>query len=154
MSDIPVSVWQLVRDEEGHDVVLLRDEQGRVLPILIGVCEAAAIWVVLAAEQAKPFVRRPWSHDLMRDMIEQLGARLDRVVIDGFINDHFLATLHLMHREGEVVVDVRPSDAIALLLRVSAPLFVNNEVWDELSVLPEQDGDEGEDLPDFGGELP
>ncbi len=56
MADIPVEVWQLVRDEEkNHDVLLLRDERGRLLPIQIGMCEAAAIWVRLApSELAAP----------------------------------------------------------------------------------------------------
>ena len=152
MSDILVEVWQLARDEDGHDVLLLRDDRGRVLPILIGVCEAAAIWVALAPDQARPFVRRPWSHDLLLNMIEQLGAHLDRVVIDGFVNDVFLATLHLTHGEGEFVVDVRPSDGIALLLRAAAPLYVNNEVMDDEAAFPEN-GDEGEDATDNGDEL-
>ena len=150
MSDILVDICQLTRDEDGHDFVLLRDKRGRVLSLPVGVCEASAIWVALATEQARPFVRRPWSHDLLRNMIERLGARLERVVIDGYVNDIFLATLHLTHGAEEVVVDVRPCDGIALLLRGAAPLYVNNEVMDEEAVFPEP-GDEGEDLPDFGG---
>jgi len=139
MTDIPVEIWQLVRDEEGKDakyVLLLRDERGRFLQILIGVCEAAAIWVRLEPEQAVPYLRRPWSHDLMQSLLERLGASLERVVIDNFTDDTFYATLHLQYRERELVVDARPSDAIALALRLFAPILVNDEVMDEESIPP------------------
>lgn len=148
MSDTPVEVWQLARDEDGRDVVLLRDDQGRVLPIIIDVCTAAAIWVAISPDLAKPYVRRPWSHDLMQAMLHRLGARIERGVIDGYLNGAFLATLHLHYRGEELVVDARPSDTIALLLRESAPLFVNDEVMLEeaFSVGDDEEGD----LPDFG----
>ena len=152
MTDIPVEIVQLMRDELDHDVILLRDAQGRFLPIQIGVCEAAAIWVRLTPEQATPYARRPWSHDLMHALLERLGAQLDRVVIDGFTKDTFYATLHIRYREQELVVDARPSDAIALSLRMPAPIFVNTEVMDEMGIVPEADAEEhGED--DWG-ELP
>lgn len=143
MADTLVEVWQLVRDEEDHDVLLLRDEQGRLLPIRIGVCEAAAIWVRLAPEKAAPFLRRPWSHDLIHAMLDRLGAELNRVVIDDFNKDTFYATLHLRQHGKELVVDARPSDAIALLLRMNAPLLVNSEVMDEQAFHPEMGDDEG-----------
>jgi len=145
VADIPVEIWQLVRDEESKDVkdvVLLRDEQGRFLPIVIGVCEAAAIWVRLAPEAAAPYLRRPWSHDLMQTMIERLGARLVRVVIDNFARETFYATLHLEYHGQELVVDARPSDAIALALRLYAPLLVHDEVMDEAAITAESDDEE------------
>lgn len=149
MADVPVEVWQIVRDEEGRDVVLLREEQGRVLPIVIGVCEAAAIWVRLSPEVATPYLRRPWSHDLMQAMLERLGAKLERVVIDDFANSTFFATLHLQFRDREMVVDARPSDAIALLLRMRAPLLVNEEVLQETAFFPSAETSEDDlDFPD------
>ncbi len=153
MADIPVEVWQLLRDEEEHDVVILRDAQERLLPIAIGVCEAAAIWVKLAPEVAAPYLRRPWSHDLMQALLERRGAQLERVVIDGFTNGTFYATLHLRFRDEELVIDSRPSDAIALMLRMNAPLLVNTEVMEEagfgLDEMPDEP-DEGPDLWDEG----
>lgn len=143
MSDIPVEVWQLARDEDGRDVVLLRDEQGRVLPIVIDICTAASIWVAISPDISKPYIRRPWSHDLMQAMLDRLGAEVERGVIDGYLNGAFLATLHLRYRGEELVVDARPSDTISLLLRKSAPLFVNDEVMDEES-LSVDDGDDDE----------
>ena len=138
MADVPVEIWQVVRDDEGHDVVLLRDAQGRLLPIAIGICEAAAIWVRLAPDLAAPFVRRPWSHDLMHALLERLGAQLERVVIDDYstTSDIFFATLHVRYRGEELVIDARPSDAIALVLRMPAPLFVRDDVMNDASILP------------------
>ncbi len=161
--DIPVEVWQIASDENGHEVVLLRDERGRVLPIVIGFCEAAAIWVRLETERSQPYIRRPWSHDLIQHMLERLGAELERVVIDDFTNNTFFATLHLRYRGRELVVDSRPSDALALVLRMPAPVLVSAEVMDAESKLPDSDQleqhlDFGEDLPDegldFGEDLP
>jgi len=149
MADIPVEIWQLVRDEEGKevkDVVVLRDEHGRFLLIVIGVCEAAAIWVRLEPELATQYLRRPWSHDLMQSLLERLGAKLERVVIDNFTNDTFFATLHLQYRDQELVVDARPSDAIALALRTFTPILVNDEVMDEASIPP--GGNEGTEPPE------
>jgi bifunctional DNase/RNase len=147
VADIPVEIWQLLRDEEEHDVVILRDEEERLLPIAIGVCEAAAIWVKLAPELAAPYLRRPWSHDLMQAMLERLGAKLERVVIDGFTGGTFYATLHLRYREAELVVDSRPSDAIALVLRMPAPLFVNDEVMAEAGFRFDETQDDSDDGP-------
>jgi bifunctional DNase/RNase len=151
VADIRVDVWQVVRDEEGNDVILLRDEQGRVLPIQIGPCEAAAIWVALSPELAASYVRRPWSHDLIHAMLERMGASLERVVIDNFDRGIFFATLHIMYQGQEVIVDARPSDSIALVLRMPAPVFVNDEVMEMAAMHPEdQDSDDGElweDMP-------
>ncbi len=142
MSVIPVEIWQIMRDEEGHDVVFLRDDQGRLLPIIIGSCEAAAIWVRLAPELAAPFVRRPWTHDFMVSMLERLSATLERVVIDNVVNGTYYATLHLQYRDAEIVVDARPSDAIALVLRMPAALGVEDEVMRQKSFLPGSEGPE------------
>jgi len=150
MADLPVEIWQLVKDED-KDVVLLRDERGRFLPIVIGVCEAAAIWVRLQPDQAAPFLRRPWSHDLMQSLLERLGAKLERVVIDNFANDTFFATLHIQHRDKELVVDARPSDAIALALRLFSPILVNDEVMDETSI-PPGSGEPHEGPEPWGGQ--
>ncbi len=152
MADIPVEIWDLVRDEQERDIVLLRDERGRLLPIVIGVCEAMAIWVRLKPEKSGALVRRPLGHDLMQAMLERMGARLERVVIDGLVDGTFFATLHLFRGEDEIVADARPSDAIALLLRMTAPLFVNDEVMEEASIKPE----DGEEPPEIGpwDELP
>ena len=153
MTEIPVEIWHLARDEQGHDTILLRDEQGRLLPILIGACEAAAIWVALSPEAARPYVRRPWSHDLVLHLIERLTARLTRAVIDGYSNQTYLATLYLQHEQDEVIIDARPSDVMALLLRAAAPLYITTEIMDEHAFFPGQIEGDDDDLPDMGGGL-
>jgi bifunctional DNase/RNase len=137
MADLPVEIWELVHDEQERDTVLLRDERGRLLPIVIGPCEATAIYVCLKNGRASAYVRRPSSHDLIQNLIERLDAHLERVVIDGLVNETFYATLHLVTDDSEFVVDARPSDAIAVLLRMAAPLFVNAEVMEEAGINPD-----------------
>lgn len=157
MANIPVEIWHLVRDESDppHDVVLLRDAAGRILPIVIGICEAAAIWVRLEPEKSARLLRRPWTHDLMQMVLERLGGMLERVVIDDLANGTFFATLHINRQGREVVVDARPSDAIALLLRAPAILEINEEVMNQAAINPEG-GEQGENDEgnDYWEELP
>jgi len=126
--EVQVEVWQLGQDEEGRDVVLLRDTQDRHLPIWIGRCEAAAIWMKLRQEEARDIVRRPMTHDLLAAVLERLGARLERVVIDDYWKGTYYSRLLFAVDGNEMSVDSRPSDAIALALRCGSPIFVNERV--------------------------
>ena len=103
----------------------------RELPIWIGPFEAQAI--VLEIRGASP--TRPLTHDLMKSLVERLGARLDHVVIDEMRDDTYFAKLHLEAAGGRVViVDARPSDAIALALRLHGPLLVSEELFAKAAV--------------------
>jgi bifunctional DNase/RNase len=106
-------------------IVILKDESGEsVLPIWVGIFEANAIATQLE-EIASP---RPMTHDLLRSMIETLGAEVRRVVITDLKDNTFFAVIQL-ERAGETLsVDARPSDAMALALRVKAPIFVERQV--------------------------
>ena len=109
-----------------HDpVVILKDMEGkRYLPILIGPFEATAI--ALALEGAA--VPRPLSHDLMRKMLESLNAKLEQIVIHDIKDSTFFAKL-IVRTNGEVQeIDARPSDGIALALRIQAPIFVSDKI--------------------------
>lgn len=107
-------------------IVLLKDQEGEeVLPIWVGPAEATAIGMAL--EGANP--PRPMTHDLLDDTIEVLGARTLSVVISDLRDNTFYAKVHLLRGEGEVTVDARPSDAIALALRAECPVFVDNELF-------------------------
>lgn len=99
--------------------VLLSDGD-RKLPIMIGMAEATAISLPL--EGAKP--DRPLTHDLLKNMMERFGATLERVVIDDLWSRTYYAKLHLKAGKSEFQIDARPSDAIALALRVEAPIYV------------------------------
>jgi bifunctional DNase/RNase len=109
-------------------IVLLRDaDNQRVLPIWVGPVEANAI--ALQMENISP--PRPMTHDLLRNLLTELGATLRRVVISDLRESTFFAYLEI-DRGGEVLlVDARPSDAIALSLRLHAPVFVNPKVLDQ-----------------------
>ena len=102
----------------------------RELPIWIGPFEAQAI--VLEIRGAAP--SRPLTHDLMKSLVERLGAKLERVVIDEMRDDTYFAKLHLEAPGGRtVIVDARPSDAIALALRLRGPLLVSEELFAKAS---------------------
>jgi bifunctional DNase/RNase len=109
-------------------IVILRDaENQRVLPIWVGPVEANAI--ALQIENIAP--PRPMTHDLLRNLVADLGATLVRVIIADLRDNTFFAYLEL-HRGGEVqLLDARPSDAIALAIRAKAPVFVDTKVLDQ-----------------------
>jgi bifunctional DNase/RNase len=106
-------------------IIILRDEEDkRSLPIWVGIFEANAI----ALELEKIPTPRPMTHDLIKNILETIEARLLKIVVTDLRENTFFAELHLQMGEGEYTVDSRPSDAIALALRVAAPIFVNEEV--------------------------
>jgi uncharacterized protein len=106
-------------DESGAHFVLLEDLSGkRSLQILIGDEEARAIMFEMHGIKAE----RPMTHDLLRNVIEKTGNRVDRVVITGLHNEVYYADIYLDH--GQPRLDSRPSDAIALAMGVGAPIFV------------------------------
>jgi bifunctional DNase/RNase len=108
-------------------IIVLRDEDGqKVLPIWVGVFEANAIAVQIENVQTP----RPMTHDLLRNIIRDLHATLDRVVVSDLKDNTFYAMLHLTVAGEPVAIDARPSDAIALALRASAPIFVEDHVID------------------------
>lgn len=108
-------------------IVILRDEQDtRVLPIWVGVFEANAI----ALQIENVHTPRPMTHDLLRNVIHDLQARVERVAIVDVRDNTFFALIHLETPAGKVAVDARPSDAIALALRSRAPIWVEEHVLD------------------------
>lgn len=106
-------------------IIILRDEEDRrQLPIWVGIFEANAI----ALELEKVPTPRPMTHDLIKNILEAIEARLLKVVVTDLRENTYFAELHLQVGAGEFTVDARPSDAIALALRVSAPIYVHEEV--------------------------
>jgi hypothetical protein len=109
-------------------IVILRDaENQRVLPIWVGPVEANAI--ALQIENVAP--PRPMTHDLLKNVLVELGASLSRVVITNLRENTFYAYLELRRSEETILVDARPSDAIALSLRTKAPVFVDSRVLEQ-----------------------
>ena len=106
-------------------IVVLKDVASEtVMPIWVGIFEANAI----ALEIEKVAAPRPMTHDLTRNLIRNLNARLERVVISELKDDTFFATLWLQQGDEPLVLDARPSDALALALRADCPIYVTEEV--------------------------
>ncbi len=108
-------------------VVVLRSEDGRILPIYIGLAEAIAIYSALRGEVPP----RPMTHDLLVDVIKRLDAKVERVVIDDLIENTFYARLILKQNDKTIEIDARPSDSIAIAVRLACPIFVEDKVLDE-----------------------
>jgi bifunctional DNase/RNase len=124
-------------------IVLLREREGdRYLPIWIGAAEATAI--AYAQQGVQP--PRPLTHDLLKNVLEELGHTVTRVRIDSLQDKVFYATLVV----GDTEISARPSDAIALALRTASPILVADEVFTEagIAVAPEED-DEVERFREF-----
>ncbi len=125
----PLSSQQLVILKEGA--------AERYLPIGIGPAEASAITVKLQGTA----VSRPLTHDLLHSVIAALGAMVDCIVITDLENDTFYAKIVIEVNGGKVEVDSRPSDGLALAVRVGAPIFVEEAVLDEAGILLDEDRD-------------
>ena len=108
-------------------IVILRDKDGqRVLPIWVGVFEANAI--ALQIENVTP--QRPMTHDLLNNVIHDLRADIQKIVVSDLKDNTFYALIYLMIGGEVTAIDARPSDAIALALRARAPIFVEDKVID------------------------
>jgi bifunctional DNase/RNase len=106
-------------------IILLKEKAGsELLPIWIGVFEANAIALQIENVQTP----RPMTHDLLKNVIQDLSAHVDRIVVTELKENTFYAVIHLRTDGSAVVVDARPSDAIALALRSGAPIFVEDSV--------------------------
>lgn len=123
-----------------HRVVILKEvDSERYLPIWIGASEADAI----ALELQEVPVQRPFTHDLMRHIISELGANVTRIFINDLRDDTFYARIIMDVNGRHAEVDSRPSDAIALAVRVKCPIFVEDHVLDSVGVILDSD-----DTPD------
>ncbi len=129
----------------GHPIVLLNDStKRRALPIWIGMFEARAISSALDGEKPE----RPMTHDLLLNMITQLGFKVDRIEINELSSSTYYATIRLVISDSRLdttkAIDARPSDAIALALRAKAPIFVSPQVVHEATVPADYEKDEAE----------
>ena len=120
-----------IDERRGEQVVVLKERGGnRFLPIIIGISEVTAIKMKISGIQPP----RPLTHDLLRDTITQLGATLQRIVITKLEFNTFFAKLIIQTKEGALhEVDARPSDSIAIALRAEAPIFVAEDVLNQVS---------------------
>jgi bifunctional DNase/RNase len=121
-----------------HRVVVLKEESAeRYLAIWIGPYEADAITIRLQGVE----VARPLTHDLLQQGIAMLGAKVSHILVSDLQDDTFYARV-IMDRDGErIELDSRPSDAIALAVRVQAPIFVSESVMERAGVVPDEEID-------------
>ncbi len=119
-------------------VVVLKDPvSGRFLPIFIGPCEAEAIAVKLQGMH----VERPLTHDLLKSVIAELGGEVQYIVVNDLRQDTFYAQI-IVEQAGEThVIDSRPSDAIALSVRLDVPIYVEESVMDRAGIMPDEEID-------------
>ena len=125
--EIEVKIRGLMMDpNSGTPIVILKDVNSEtLLPIWVGAYEANAI----ALEIEKIATQRPMTHDLLRNLIVEMGARVERVVVTELRDNTFFAVIEMRGGGGELMMlDSRPSDAIALALRADCPIYVNEEV--------------------------
>jgi bifunctional DNase/RNase len=119
-----------------HRVVILKDLNAeRYLPIWIGPYEAEAI--ALRLQNRK--VARPLTHDLLNNVIAELGGEVSCITVTALRNDTFYSLITVSLNGGRLEIDSRPSDAIALAVRANVPIFVDEDVMAEAGIVPERD---------------
>lgn len=157
--EIEVKIRALMMDpNSGTPIIILKDvNSDTMLPIWVGAYEANAI--ALEIEKIAP--QRPMTHDLLRNLIVEMGASVERVVVTELRDNTFFAVIELRSSEGSpMMLDSRPSDAIALALRADCPIFVDmevirasrNTVTSAEEGSDELEGAEEEEWPDVIGE--
>lgn len=155
---VEVIIGALIMDPNTNTpiVVLKGVDSETILPIWVGAYEANAI----ALEIEKIVPQRPMTHDLLRNLIIELGFTAKKIVINDLLNNTFYAKIELENEQGEfMTLDARPSDAIALALRLDCSIFVEQKVLDlsitntetEPEFEPEETIQTSEDWPDLIG---
>ena len=134
MVEVKVEAIRMSLMSPGHQVVILKDvDAERFLPIFIGKPEGDAIILALREED----MSRPLTHDLALHVLDALKGRVGHVLINDLANNHFHSLVVLQVDDGEITVDARPSDAIAIAVRAGCPIFVDQDVMDSASVVPQ-----------------
>ncbi|MEK6732849.1 MAG: bifunctional nuclease family protein [Candidatus Omnitrophota bacterium] len=119
-----------IDENRGEQVIVLKEKEGeRILPIVIGIMEVTAIKMKISGVNPP----RPMTHDLLYNAITQLGAKIDKIIINKLENNTFFAKLVISIDSRTEEVDARPSDSIAIAIRAKAPIFVEEEVLSNVS---------------------
>lgn len=144
MSDlVPMSIKGLMLDPVSNSPIIVLKDEGETcfLPIWVGIFEANAI----ALQLENVTTPRPMTHDLLKNMIAELNAQVTRIVINDLRDSTFFARILLAIGEKTLELDARPSDAIALALRVEAPIFVAQTVLDQAQTISPETVEENQD---------
>jgi bifunctional DNase/RNase len=141
---VPMSIKGLMLDPVSNSpIVVLKDDAEKFfLPIWVGIFEANAI----ALQLENVSTPRPMTHDLLRNMIAELDARVTRVVINDLRDSTFFAQIRVITGERTLELDARPSDAIALALRADAPIYVAQSVLEQAQTISPDSDDQDEKM--------
>ncbi len=141
---VPMSIKGLMLDPVSNSpIVVLKDDAEKFfLPIWVGIFEANAI----ALQLENVSTPRPMTHDLLRNMIAELDARVTRVVINDLRDSTFFAQIRVITGERTLELDARPSDAIALALRADAPIYVAQSVLEQAQTISPDSEDQDEKM--------
>lgn len=133
---IKVELARIIIDDKRQDqVIVLKEKTGdRQIPIVIGFMEASSIKLKLSGAE----VPRPMTHDLLAEVIRNLGGKIERVLIDKIVHNTYFAKLEIKSKDGDLKqIDARPSDCIAVAVRFKAPIFVAEEVFEKAAMNPQ-----------------
>lgn len=126
-------------------VVITDTEEKNFIPIVIGPAEANAITIQM--EGIKP--PRPITHDLLKNLLEAFHAKVKHIVICDLKDETYFARIYMDTPQGPIDLDARPSDAIALALRVGAPIYISEEVAAKALIPSEPEGDRDKEMEEF-----
>lgn len=136
---VEMELNKIIIDEKRQDqIIVLKEKKGaRLLPIIIGFLEANAIKMKISGIEPP----RPFTHDLLLDVITALRAQVERIVIDNVEDSTYYAKVILAQgaRRKKVIVDARPSDGVALAVRAKAPIFVDENVLGAAELFNQQE---------------
>ena len=129
---VEVELSKIIIDEKRQDqIIVLKEKKGdRQFPIVIGFLEASSIKMRLAAIKTP----RPMTHDLMVNAIKELGGKVQSLIIDKMVNSTFHAKLEIKTGSDQKMLDCRPSDGVAIAVRVKVPIFVDEEVLKKTAI--------------------
>ncbi len=127
---IPAEIWTVAKTDQGNAVLVRPVEGEKAVPILIGPLEAQNILLGLGEVE----IPRPLTHDLMLRLLSELGATLERVDIHTLSEGTFFSNLLLRHGTRTLEIDARPSDALALAVRIDCPIYIESDVVEEAGI--------------------
>ena len=133
---VPMSVWRIAHMPERGEksVVILREDHGEgLLPIAVGLCEAAAIEKLLEAKTTGRLSLRPFTHELLATVIERLDGSVERGIVTRLEHETFFARLVLRRGDEEWSVDARPSDVVSVVLASGARLYAGRDLIEQVS---------------------
>lgn len=126
----------------GSVVLLVNSQETKILPIWVGLFEAQSIAIGLHQMETP----RPMTHDLMNSLCQTLGAEVYKIVVSDIVEGTYYAEIYLKKEDQDIVVDSRPSDAIALALKVGVEIFVTEKVLEQAMDMEDLDDDKKEEL--------